>query len=203
MFGKIMMSCGVMVCGLLMVCARPGPAPAAAYQLPDTGQHKCYNDAGTEITCPRPGERFYGQDAQYQGPEPAFRDNGNGTVTDLNTGLMWQQGDDQNECAEYSYGCYTWEEAGAYCDALTLAGYTDWRLPDRRELVSIVNYAIASPGPTIDTRYFPNCRSSYYWSGSTYAYSPYTAWNVSFGLGSVGWVTKAGHYHVRCVRAGS
>jgi hypothetical protein len=55
----------------------------------DTGQEKCYNNS-REITYPKPGEAFYGQDAQYQGIQPTYRDNGNGTITDLNTGLMWQ-----------------------------------------------------------------------------------------------------------------
>jgi hypothetical protein len=56
----------------------------------DTGQEKCY-DNSREIICPEPGEAFYGQDAQNQGIQPAYQDNGDGTVTDLNTGLLWQQ----------------------------------------------------------------------------------------------------------------
>jgi len=60
-------------------------APAHAYRLPDTGQTKCYDNVGNEITCPAPGQRFHGQDGNYTGPQPAYRDNGDGTVTDLNT----------------------------------------------------------------------------------------------------------------------
>jgi len=63
---------------------------AGDYHLPDTGIDKCY-DNDSEITCPSPGQPFYGQDAQYDGPQPTYRDNGDGTVADLNTGLMWQQ----------------------------------------------------------------------------------------------------------------
>lgn len=48
-----------------------------AYTLPDTGQTKCYDNT-KEIPCPQPGEAFYGQDGNYQGPQPAYRDNGDG-----------------------------------------------------------------------------------------------------------------------------
>ena len=67
----------------------PTPASSLSYVVVDTGQEKCYNNS-REITYPKPGEAFYGQDAQYQGIQPTYRDNGNGTITDLNTGLMWQ-----------------------------------------------------------------------------------------------------------------
>lgn len=60
------------------------------YLLPDTGQTKCY-DNYQEIPCPNLGELFHGQDANYQGAQPAYRNNGDGTVTDLVTGLIWQQ----------------------------------------------------------------------------------------------------------------
>jgi len=88
-----------------------GYAFAGDYQLPDTGIDKCYDDE-EEITCPSPGEPFYGQDAQYDGPQLSYQDNGDGTVSDLNTGLMWQQSDDETE--------RTWQEALDYCEALTL-----------------------------------------------------------------------------------
>ena len=52
----------------------------------DTGQSRCY-DNNKQISCPRPGGRFYGQDAQYDGLQMSYRDNSDGTVTDLNTGL--------------------------------------------------------------------------------------------------------------------
>ncbi len=172
---KFLILAGFLV--LIALAATPG-LQVQAYTLPDTGQTKCYDNT-KEIPCPQPGEAFYGQDAQYQGPPMAYRDNGDGTVTDLNTGLMWQQGDDQNG-PEWPYGYYTWQQAMDYCAALDLAGHSDWRLPARLELLSLVNYGIPYPGPTIDTRYFPNCRSDLYWSGSTDAYGPDGAWYVDF-----------------------
>ena len=63
--------------------------------IADTGQVKCYNNS-REIPCPKPGQPFYGQDAQYEGNVPSYRNNGDGTVTDLNTGLMWSKAVDKN-----------------------------------------------------------------------------------------------------------
>ncbi|OIP90858.1 MAG: hypothetical protein AUK55_12155 [Syntrophobacteraceae bacterium CG2_30_61_12] len=119
-------------------------------------------------------------------------------MTDLNTGLMWQQGDEQNDA-----GGRIWEEALDYCDTLTFAGYDDWRLPNDHELVSIVNYG--GTNPNIDTRFFPSCRSSisvYYWSGSSDTYDPNYAWEVCFYDGSAYGVNKMWREYVRCVRMG-
>jgi hypothetical protein len=121
-------------------------------------------------------------------------DNCNGTVSDSVTGLTWQQGDAHNSTSR------NWEEALDYCECLTLAGKSDWRLPNVRELESIVAWDNYSPA--IDTDYFPDCRSSSYWSGSTYAYYTDYAWIVHFYDGYAGYHLKANHYYVRCVRGG-
>ena len=60
--------------------------------IPDTGQTLCYDDSDT-IICPEEGEAFYGQDAQITGNTPSYTDNGDGTITDNVTGLMWQKSD--------------------------------------------------------------------------------------------------------------
>lgn len=99
-----------------------------------------------------------------------FIDNGDGTITDLATGLMWQQSDDGNT--------YDWENALAYAEALTLAEHTDWRMPNAKELHSIVDYTrspqtSSSPAidplftctPIIDTDGKPG-QYGYYWTGS-------------------------------------
>lgn len=178
-------------------------SPVCAYKLPDTGITKCYDDVGAEIPCPQPGTRFYGQDANYQGPQLAYRDNGNGTVTDLNTGLVWQQGDEQNDCKIGSDDCYTWQEAVDYCNVLSLPGCSAWRLPTLPELKTLVDYG--RYGPAINTEFFPGCRSGWYWSGSTDdPGSPGLAWYVSFSDGLDGWhTTKGNSKYVRCVCTGS
>jgi hypothetical protein len=98
----------------------------------DTGQSKCY-DNRRQISCPKPGQRFYGQDAQYDGIRMSYRDNGDGTVTDLNTGLMWQK----TPPAEH----YAWDEAAKYASNLQLAGHDDWRMPTMKELYSLVDFS--------------------------------------------------------------
>ena len=70
-----------------------GAQAAGSYPIVDTGQTTCYDDSGV-ITCPAEGEAFYGQDAQFTGNPPSYTDNGDGTVTDNVTGLIWQQSPD-------------------------------------------------------------------------------------------------------------
>ena len=156
--------------------------------LPDTGIDLCYDDTH-EITCPTPGEPFYGQDAQYMTNPMSFTDNGDGTVTDNVTGLMWQQEDDDVKRA--------WQGAMDYCEALELAGHTDWRLPDEYELQGIVDYG--RNDPAIDTTYFPGTNSSNYWSSSTHAGSTYHAWYVAFHAGYVSYYDKGSSRYARCV----
>lgn len=99
------------------------------YAVVDTGQTKCYGNRG-EIDCPRPGEAFYGQDANYDGPEPSYQDNGDGTITDLKTGLMWQQ--------TPTFEHYAWDDARRYAEQLVLAGHDDWRLPTIKEFIRLL-----------------------------------------------------------------
>ena len=98
------------------------------YKIVDTGQTTAYDENGNVITVSS-GETYYGQDAHYEGLQQSFQDNGDGTVTDLNTGLMWQQ-------TPPSSG-FGWEQAGTYCEDLELAGHDDWRLPTLKELFAI------------------------------------------------------------------
>jgi len=119
-----------------------------------------------------------------------FTDNGNSTVTDQATGLIW----DQQETSTM-----TWEAALAYCEGLSLASQTDWRLPNRNELQSLVDYTKTS-APTIDTTAFPSAVSGNYWSSTTYALNSTYAWLVSFGNGYVNFNSKPYNIYVRCVR---
>ena len=101
-----------------------------------------------------------------------FTDNGNGTVTDRATGLMWQQADSDSGM--------NWEAALAYAEGLDLAGYRDWRLPNAKELQSILDYT-RSPATTGSAAIDPvfTCTSisnegngtdyPWYWSGTTHA----------------------------------
>jgi hypothetical protein len=103
---------------------------SSVYIVVDTGQTAFY-DGSNEISMPDLGEYFYGQDAQYVGVQPAYWDNSDGTVTDLNTGLMWQKNPGEK---------MTYTEAVARIDTFDLAGYTDWRLPSIKELYSLIQF---------------------------------------------------------------
>jgi hypothetical protein len=119
-----------------------------------------------------------------------FKDNGDGTITDVTTGLMWQQIETK---------AMTWEQALAYCENLDLAGHRDWRLPNIRALLRLV--AESRYGPAIDIGYFPGCRPAVYWSSTTHTIYPSFAWYVGFNDGKAyGGGHKGRRYHVRAVR---
>lgn len=129
--------------------ARAAPSAAApttlTYPIVDTGQDVCY-DGGDAIPCPSAGAPFAGQDAQHPGNPPSYTDNGDGTTTDNVTGLMWQRspdtdGDNDIDAADK----LTYAASGAYCSALTLAGYTDWRLPDIKQLYALIDFRGTDP----------------------------------------------------------
>jgi Protein of unknown function (DUF1566)/Putative binding domain, N-terminal/Viral BACON domain len=121
-----------------------------------------------------------------------YADNGDGTVTDTSTGLMWQQ--------QAGSSTQTWEQALAYCEGLNLGGHTDWRLPSVKELQSLVDYS--QYNPAINTTYFPNAAASWYWSSTTYANYTGSAWVVTFYNGDVVNGGKPGSSYVRAVRSG-
>jgi len=161
---------------------------AEAFLLPDTGQIKCYQSVSPYAEIPCAGT---GQDGAYVINPMSYTDNGDGTVTDKNTGFMWQQQDDGT--------MRTWDAANSYCASIG----TGWRLPTKRELMSIVDYSIPYPGPTINTTYFLNTNANYYWSSTTYAYYPGYAWSVDFSHGIVNSdYNKSASMYVRCVSGG-
>lgn len=119
-------------------------------------------------------------------------DNGNGTVTDSGTQLVWQQEKSSQ---------MTWEVALTYCEGLTLAGYNDWRLPNHKELLSLVDDT--KTNPSINTTMFPNAASSAHWSSTTSAANSSNAWDVAFDAGHFSNINaKADSYYARCVRGG-
>ncbi len=131
-----------LICACLFLAA---PGPSDARQLPyavvDSGQEIFY-DNRDEIAETSPGEAFYGQDAQFPGNRPAYTGNGDGTVTDTVTGLMWLASPDLNGDGEINVDDkMTHADAAANADGFEFAGYSDWRLPSVKELYSLILFS--------------------------------------------------------------
>jgi len=199
----------------LLFIALSLPALSFAFILPDTGQDLCYDweriicddwhmDGSNQVCdsepyCPEEGEDFYGQDAHYTINSPDLTDNNDGTVTDNLTGLVWEQKSEESEQSTFSYS-----EAVAYCENLSLGNSDDWRVPTRKEFSTILNLGTISPA--LDTTYFPDytytsASGVYYWTSSEYHDDPSQVWKIQISFGISEAVTsQAPPYKVRCVR---
>ncbi len=150
-----------------------GQQSSGNYVIVDTGQEAFY-DNDTEVQMPGAGDAFHGQDAHYAGVNPSYQDNGDATITDLNTGLMWQKSPDLDNKSTYA-------EAVADAASFALAGHDDWRLPTLKELYSLILFTGSSQSetPYIDTDYFDfrfgdeslgeRLIDGQYWSSTEYA----------------------------------
>lgn len=120
-----------------------------SYKIVDTGTKEFYNDVA-KIAEPRSGEAFFGQDANYKGNQPFYTNNGDGTISDNVTGLMWEQSMGEK---------ITFDEAFTKAKESSLGGYSDWRIPTIKELYSLILFTGQVKGATaikyfIDTEYF-------------------------------------------------
>lgn len=148
-------------------------------------------------------------------------------VKDNHTGLIWEVKTTGGVSLQHRGNAYTWYNpdnnsnggsagaqnggtcVGSQCDTQgyvqavnqqSLCGASDWRMPTVGELYSIAHLGRTSPA--IDTAYFPNTPSVFFWSASPTALVSDGAWYVSFGSGSVNWSPKEGNLRVRLVRGG-
>jgi hypothetical protein len=119
---------------------------------------------------------------------PSLINNGNGTITDSTTGLIWQQSE---------AGTMTWETALSYCENLTLASLSNWRLPNTNELQSIVDFSLSPI--SINTAFFPGATASWYSTSTTEVSNPTIFLGISFQGGTAGGVFKTDLTKVRCV----
>lgn len=144
-----------------------------------------------------------GENVSLESRPLSYTDNGDGTISDNNTALMWQKIDSDQD--------YNWYEANGeidatynpggsvdVCGALQLGGHTDWRLPTIEELESIVKYD--SSNPAIATAYFSNAHSSMYWASTTYFFYVPRARVVDFSMGGLWGSELSNPYFVKCVR---
>jgi hypothetical protein len=120
----------------------------------------------------------------------SYTNNGDGTVTDNVTSLMWQQTASSTQMTQAA--------SVTYCQGLNLAGHADWRLPSIIELTSIVDLAVANP--SINTQAFPSASSGIFWSSTQFALLPGNAYTVEFGRGSEIYGGTGQSENVRCVR---
>ena len=113
---------------------------------------------------------------------PQCEDNGDGTVTDNGSGLMWQKATD---------GLMDWNTAMSYASGLSLGGHSGWRLPDKDELKGLYNS---------ECKKLMDVRRDWYWSSTTYASDTDYAWFVDFNYGGMSGYSKSYNYFVRAVR---
>ncbi len=168
----------ILLLGSLIFSAQASNAQELTYTIVDTMQDKCFDLVGDDIACPAAGEDLYGQDAQYSRSPASYADNGDGTVTDNVTALVWQQ-TPANKRLQYA-------DALANCGDLELGGRTDWRVPSIKELYSLADFRgellkpeEGKPTPYIDTSvfdfYYPDGQMAFagqYWSSTLYVKGP-------------------------------
>lgn len=128
--------------GLAAMVAPAQGAPEAngnelTYRVVDTSQVLFYDDT-RQIPQPKAGEAFFGQDAQHQGHQPSYLDHGDGTVSDLVTGLMWQKDPGEKMTIQQA------QQAVMRC---RLGNHRDWRLPTIKELYSLIQFNGVDPDP--------------------------------------------------------
>jgi quinol monooxygenase YgiN len=150
--------------------------------VPKTGQKRCWDTAGTFIQCAGTGQDGDAQ-AGAAWPSPRFVDNGNGTVTDKLTDLIWLKDAD-------FFGEVTWEQA--LQKAQHLAGGSgglndgskagDWRLPNIREIQTVIDYGTGHPILPAGHP-FKNAKMSIYWTSTTLTAAPTLAWMTTLGIG--------------------
>jgi hypothetical protein len=126
-------------------------------------------------------------------PSPRFTDNKDGTVTDRLTGLMWTKNADK-------FGKVDWEEALSKSAECKDGQHKDWRLPNRKELLSLVDLGRTGPALPADHP-FTNVKPNYYWSSTTIANNDDIAWILHFHAGMVTSDDKGGTHYVWLVRS--
>lgn len=163
-------------------------AETVAVKLPKSGQTLCYNAAGETIDCAGTG-----QDGELKSggawTDPRFFDQNNGTLLDSNTGLIWPREATVTSFAACSYApSKNWQAALEYVTCLNTNSYlglVDWRLPNVLELQSLVNVAQPDNSAWLISQGFTGVVADTYWSSTSAADGPSSAWGVDMGVGAV------------------
>lgn len=175
-------------------------------KLPRTGQSVCYNESGININCSETG-----QDGELKAgvawPTPRFTDNGDESINDNLTGLIWTKDANLMKTRDPLFNPITtydsagipttvtqegttWQRALDYVIKLNsenYLGHNDWRLPNINELASLVNQQeLGNPAAWLSGMGFSNAQSGKYWSSSSNVELPKFAWGVSMAFGGIG-----------------
>ena len=140
-------------------------------------------------------------------PDSQLQDNSDGTITDLKTGLMWKQcseGQSGADCTSGSVETFIWPQALQRAQTVNsgggFAGFTDWRVPNIKELSSLVEYQCT--GPAINLARFPNTPADgNFWSSSAVAGDSHRAWILYYFFGDIGHYFNNDYYQLRLVRS--
>lgn len=125
-------------------------------------------------------------------PDPRFTDNGDETVTDNLTGLMWTK--------NATMATKSWEEAKSYCENLSHASHNDWRMPNLNELLSLIDRSKSDPALS-EGHPFSDVQGIY-WSSTAYLNDTSSAWDVNFGSGNIHYGGKPAVFAVWPVQSG-
>ncbi|MFZ5767051.1 MAG: DUF1566 domain-containing protein [Thermodesulfobacteriota bacterium] len=190
--------CFRLLVGLVLLALLPG----VGHGLPRTGQLACYDEQGALTD-----HNGTGQDGDLQAgdiwPAPRFSDNGDGTVTDHLTGLVWLR---DGACL----GSLTWQGAmmaatdaggdGVKSGCEGLVGHDDWQLPEIDQLETLFNAGEATPAGWLNRQRFRNVQAGTYWSRTTGS-NPYAAWTLDFASREVRPVARVESHFCLLVRS--
>lgn len=202
--------------------APENPAQAAASaaavtrcapRIASTGQKTCFDSAGNLISCTGSG-----QDGEFQTgaawPQPRFIANPDTTITDAVTGLAWAPSGNVLAARDPKWekmgttfnGAVSWQHALDYVAKLNAErylGHDDWRLPNFKELASLLNYGEADSAAWLNAQGFTSAQGiDYYWSSTSFGTNAIFAWVVDLTFGYVHRLKKTQSHFVWPVRAG-
>lgn len=186
----------------------PAECPGAPSRLLATELPGCWDANGDSVMCGGTG-----QDSETAiGVSRDYVSNGDGTITDRRTGLMWEALSDDDSIHDVD-SPFTWEQALAKAtslNAVAFAGHSDWRLPNILELESIVSHGHVAPAISaiFASSCDPGCSvtacscntASFYWTSTSNLDSPNMAWSVEFLRGATQFESKTERLFVRLVR---
>jgi hypothetical protein len=135
------------------------------------------DDQSSSVSLPQAGQKAsYTTDADgdlekgVSWPSPRFIENGNNTITDLLTGLMWQK--------TLSQSIRNWANALSFVNDLAYVGSSNWRHPNRKEPRSLINYGESNIATQLNNAEFAAVQSFYYWTSNPYPVGTQHAWVV-------------------------